>query len=235
MKATAMLTALGLAAVIALPACQQRAAQNQVKAQTAAPAPPVSQPMDGHTHINDASVIPSVGSPKVRTTNEHGGTSYGMGSSVYSVIGSSGLHSEGLSSHLESRLSGAGISDVKVLALDDMVILATGSRRPASSTYDAMQQQVLSGTSGMSGKTQEPGKSVGTSGTGPAGDDNLDAAEVQIKQFLGSNVKVYKVEGSQAVDTIGRIRANGSEGSVSPQAVADNVRTLLKLTLTGGK
>jgi hypothetical protein len=233
MKVTQKLTILSIAAAIALPACQQiPAAPNAAAKAQSVPAPLVN----GHTHMSDASVIPSLGAPKVHTTNEHGGTTYGLGSSVYSLIGSSSLHSDGLSSHLESRLSGAGIDGVQVLAVDDMVIVAAESRKPTASRYDPMQQKVLSNTGGQSARGPEPGKPIGTLGTGQTvGDDNLDEAENQIKQFLGPNVKVVKVAGQQAVKAINRIRANRTDPYASPQAVSNNIETLLRMAANNRK
>src|SRR4051794_6991794 len=88
-------------ALLALAACQQNTTDRSNAA------PQSAAPTNQTTHSTaDPSLIPADNSHKLRTTNEHGGTSYGMGSSVYSMMGSSGLHSEGFSSHLESRLSG---------------------------------------------------------------------------------------------------------------------------------
>jgi hypothetical protein len=215
-----------LSLIMLLAACQSNTKENQDQPKSIA---------SGHTHLNDAAVIPSVDSTKIRTTNEHGGTSYGMGSSVYSMIGSSGLHSDGFSKHLESRLSGAGIDGVKVLVIDDMVILAAESRTSTASQYDPVQQKVLSITGGQSGRGPEPNSPPGTLGSGGAIDNNLDMAANRIKDFMGGNVKVLTVTGSEAVNTIQRIQDNAGGSSMSAQVLSDNIRTILQLALVSKK
>lgn len=214
--------ALVLVTMLLLSACQFSAKQNHTE--------PMAVAAD-HRHLNDPSLIPSTDSKKIRTTNEHGTTSYGLGSSVYSMIGSSGLHSEGFSKHLESRLSGAGIAGVKVLVIDDMVILASENRTTAGSRYDPVQQKVLSIGGGQSGIGREPNRPPGTVGSLGAQDYNLDTAAVRIKEFMGGNVKVYPVMGKEAVDAINRIQENAGGPSISAQVLTDQLRTILQLAL----
>ncbi|RKP50063.1 hypothetical protein D7Z26_19815 [Cohnella endophytica] len=207
----------------------QKALDRKLKAQT-------------HNHPNvagqpDAAVIPSVDRNKNRTTNQYGTTTHGMGTSVYSVIGSSGLHSQGLSSHLESRLSGEGISDVKVLAFGDMVILAAKSRKMNATQYDPLQQKLLSPTGGLSAKGPEAtGRMSAKSGEPAAGKDNLAAAEQWIRDNLGSNVQVQTVVDSQAVDAINKICAGAGSGSGDQSSrMADEIQKLLQLVAGAGK
>ncbi|WP_248924705.1 hypothetical protein [Paenibacillus hamazuiensis] len=219
-------------AVLALTACQRGANQNAAGNTGQAGNTQMSAQSADHTqgmHVHDAGVIPSVNSHKLRTTNEQGGTSYGLGSSVYSLIGSSGLNSDGFSSHLESRLSGAGIGGVKAFVFDDTVILAAERRQSSGSAYDPLQQKVLSPHGGQSGRGPEPGNNPGTMGSGGATDDNLAQAEQRIKDFVGGNVKVLKVTGTDAVQTIERMRKNAGSPSVSASAVADDLRKLLNM------
>jgi hypothetical protein len=216
---------LFMGAITLLSACQQRSIGNQMNIQSA---------QTGHvTHLNNASVIPSQHGLKTRTTNEHGNTTYGLGSSVYSMIGSSGLHSDGFSSHLESRLNGEGISGIKVFVFDDTVILATASRHITSSQYDPMQQKVLSNTGGLSGQGLEPNSDVGTQGSGKSADDNLQQAEKRIKAIMGGNVRVLTATGSKAVEAIDRIRNNTATSS--PKVLSDDFQSLLKLTVGSTK
>jgi hypothetical protein len=208
-----------------LTACQQRSTDNQMNIQSA---------HRGHiTHLNNASVIPSQNGLKTRTTNEHGGTTYGLGSSVYSMIGSSGLHSDGFSSHLESRLNGEGISGIKVFVFDDTVILATESRHITSSQYDPMQQKVLSNTEGLSGQGLEPNSDVGTQGSGKPADDNLQQAEKRIKAIMGGNVRVLTATGSKATEAIDRIRNHAATNS--PKVLSDDFQALLKMVVGSTK
>jgi hypothetical protein len=202
-----------------LTACQQRNIQNETNVQ--------SLPTGHIVHLNNASVIPSENGLKTRTTNEHGGTTYGMGSSVYSMIGSSGLHSDGFSSHLESRLNGEGISGIKVFVFDDTVILATKNRQNTSSQYDSMQQKVLSNTGGLSGEGPEPNSDVGTQGSRKAADDNLQQAEKRIKAIIGGNVRVLTATGAKAVEIMDRIRNKAAASS--PKEVSDDFQSLLKI------
>ncbi|MCZ8521634.1 MULTISPECIES: hypothetical protein [Paenibacillus] len=237
MKKGLMLAVPVVCSVLALTACQQNTNQNasqtanqtgkanQLQTQSAAGTSDHTQ----GTHLHDAGVIPSANSHKLRTTNELGGTSKGLGSSVYSMIGSSGLHSEGFSSHLESRLSGAGIEGVKVFVFDDTVVLATDHLQKSGAQIDSLQQKVLSPHGGQSGKGQEPGTSVGTLGSNAGSDDNLGQAELRIRDFIGGNVKVIKATGAEAVQTIDRMKANASSSSLSPSELANDLRKLLDM------
>ncbi|WP_276356765.1 hypothetical protein [Cohnella caldifontis] len=236
-----LLAALTAAALLFLPACQ---ANNNMKTQAADGKKPAArqQAADDKIKANsltphriaghgDPRAIPGADGAKTRTTNEFGGTSYGLGSSVYSVIGSSGLHSQGLSSHIESRLSGAGLSDIRVFALDDMVILAAKKSGTSAYRYDTMQQKLLSGTAGMSGHGPEAGPGVNV-GTTPAGDgathDDMEQAKRWIKDNMG-DVKIYAVTSPEAVRTIDRIRSNA--GSASPRQTASDIQKLLQLAM----
>lgn len=222
--------------LLLLPACRMgnNAADNRADRQQAIDNGLKSNSLNMH-HAGhpDTREIPSVDRMKTRTTNERGGTSYGLGSSVYSVIGSSGLHSQGLSSHLESRLSGAGLSDIKVFAMDDMVILATDKRRTTAYRYDTLQQKLLGGTSGASAVGPDTGPGV-QNGTQPAGNsathDNMAQAERWIRDNMG-NVTVYKVTGREAVAAIDRIRSRAADTSATPRALAADIQKLLQLAM----
>ena len=180
--------------------------------------------------LHDPSIIPSENGPKIHTTNENGKTTYGMGTSVYSMIGSSGLHSNGFSAHLDSRLSGIGIPDVRVFVFDDTVVLATEKLTASSSQYDDVQKKLLNQNEGLSGKGYTPdGGLGGMSGTDKSSHDNLTMAASQIKTFMGGDVKVLTVTGTKAVKTIERIREDALADNLSPDKIASGIRELLTL------
>ncbi|MCQ6562443.1 hypothetical protein [Paenibacillus mendelii] len=211
---------------MALTGCTANNGQAKVEVQSVRQS---HDPYRGHTaNLSDANVIPSADRMKIRTTNEYGHTTSGMGTTVYSRIGSSGLNSDGFSTHLESRLSEAGIDGVTVFVIDDMVVLAADKRETTATKYDSMQQKVLSGTAGFSGHGKEPNSKAGTFGTGNTMGDNLEQAESRIKSFIGGEVRVLKVTSAEAVKTIKQIRTYADNGG-TPKQVAAGVQKLLEL------
>ncbi|MGO4369648.1 hypothetical protein [Paenibacillus sp. 2TAB19] len=184
--------------------------------------------------LSNPDVIPSENGPKQFTTNKQGHTSSGMGTNVYSMIGSSGLNASGFSAHLESRLSGAGIPDVRVFVFDDTVILAAEKREASASKYDAVQRKLLDQTEGLSSKGYSPGTGLGgMNGTDQGSHDNLSMAASQIKTFIGADVKVLTVTGPRAVRAIEQIREGALADNISPARLAASFRTLLELVLAG--
>ncbi|MCH1626687.1 hypothetical protein [Fredinandcohnia quinoae] len=177
-------------------------------------------------NLDDPLVIPSEHGEKRQTTDEHGGTTHGTGSTVYSLIGSSGLHDGGISAHLESRLSGEGIDGIEVFVLDDTIILARGSAQTTSNQYDSVQNQVLTGTNGMSGK----GEDKGTSNNNEATDDNLDKAKSYMNKAFNGNVQILTVTNPKAVDLIDRIKTNLKSSSVPYKAISNDISTLVQMT-----
>ncbi|MDQ0114813.1 hypothetical protein [Paenibacillus harenae] len=201
---------------------------------------PQTQVQSDHAHhaktIHDSSVIPSENGPKQYTTNKQGHTTSGMGTNVYSMIGSSGLNASGFSAHLESRLSGAGIPDVRVFVFDDTVILAAEKREASASEYDAVQRKVLDQTEGMSSKGYSPDSGLGgMKGTDQGAHDNLSMAASRIKSFIGADVKVLTVTGPKAVQAIEQIREGAMADNISPAKLAASFRTLLELAIAGGR
>ncbi|REE92736.1 hypothetical protein A8990_10334 [Paenibacillus taihuensis] len=183
----------------------------------------------------DPYVIPSAHGVKTMTTNRQGSTTNGMGTTVYSMIGSSGLHSTGFSAHLESRLSGVGISDVRVFVFDDTVVLATDKRTPNASQYDDVQRKLLSPNEGISGKGSTPGHGLGgMSGTDTSSHDNLTLAADKIQEFMGGKVKVYTVESAKAVQTIEQIRADATADKLAPAKLAGEIQSLLQIVESQG-
>ncbi|OBZ11210.1 hypothetical protein [Bacillus sp. FJAT-26390] len=196
-----------------------------------APKPQTKAEVKQQAHmLHDPNIIPSEGGPKLHTTNEHGKTTYGMGTSVYSMIGSSGLHANGFSAHLESRLSGIGIPDVRVFVFDDTVVLAAEKHAASASQYDSVQRKLLDQTEGLSGKGYSPENGLGgISGTDKSSHDNLAMAASQIKTFMGGDVKVLTVTGAKAVKLIEQIRTDAMAKNISPDKVANGIRELLRL------
>lgn len=185
--------------------------------------------------VRDPNLIPSENGMKTMTTNRHGSTTSGMGTTVYSMIGSSGLHSTGFSAHLESRLSGAGISDVRVFVFDDTVVLATAKKVSSAARYDEVQQKLLSSNEGLSGTGSTPGKGLGgMTGTDTSSHDNLALAAKQIESFMGGKVKVLTVESAKAVQTIEQIRTDASADKLSPARIAGKIQTLLQIVESKG-
>ncbi|WP_308636488.1 hypothetical protein [Paenibacillus silvisoli] len=180
-------------------------------------------------------VIPAENGAKTMTTNRNGSTTNGMGTTVYSMIGSSGLHSAGFSAHLESRLSGVGISDVRVFVFDDTVVLATAKKGPSASQYDDVQRTLLSSNEGLSGKGAAPGRGLGgMSGTDTSNHDNLALAAGQIQNFMGGKVKVLTVESAEAVRTIEQIRTDATADKLSPAKIAGEIQALLQIVESQG-
>ncbi len=202
--------------------------------------PPASQAkaltqQEAH-NLHDPSVIPNEAGPKLHTTNEHGNTTYGMGTSVYSMIGSSGLHANGFSAHLESRLSGIGIPDVRVFVFDDTGVLATEKLTSSGSQYDEVQKKLLDQTEGLSGQGYSPNHGLGgMNGTDKGSHDNLSMAASQIKNFMGGDVKVLTVTGTRAVKAIEKIREDALAENLSPDKLASDIRQLLRLVKAGQK
>jgi hypothetical protein len=206
--------------VVLLTACARSSSPNRINTQSA--------PAGHEAHLKHPDIIPNQFGPKVRTTNEQGNTTYGLGTSVYSLMGSSGLHSSGFSSHLESRLSGEGVDGVKVFVFDDTVILATENRHATSAQLDPMQRKLLSPTGGQTATGPEPNSDVGTTGSFKVADDNLAQAKQRIQAMMGGDVRVLTATGAKAVQAIDRIRANTANGA-SSQAFTDDLRSLFKM------
>ncbi|RIX48614.1 hypothetical protein D3P08_24225 [Paenibacillus nanensis] len=185
--------------------------------------------------MRDSSLIPSENGQKTYTTNNLGQTTYGMGTSVYSMIGSSGLHSNGFSAHLESRLSGAGIEDVRVFVFDDTVVLATAKRDASASSSDELQRRLLDPQEGMSARGVTPRLGIGgvTGNSSNTDHDNLTMAASQIKTLMGAEVKVLTVEGAEAVQAIEKIRAGALADNMSPDQIARDIGNLLRLVKNG--
>lgn len=217
--------------LVVLGACnnQEGAAGNTAGVRTATPHPHPTPPV-GNRNINDVTIIPSAAGEKTYTTNEHGGTFSGMGTSVYSLIGSSSLHAGGFSSKLESMLDGAGVDGVKVLVLDDTVVLADTGKRMNTMNYDPLQSKVLNATSGpfATGPKNSSGF-TGTMGTmGKADDSDLAKAKREIQSMFGKDVRILTVSDSRAVQAIDRVKANMKSDSGNQQQVLNDLSLIIK-------
>jgi hypothetical protein len=182
-------------------------------------------------NMNDGLIIPSENGKKRQTTDEHGGTSHGTGTDVYSMIGSSGLNDGGISSHLESRLGGEGINGIKVFVLDDTVILARATPEVTSNQYDSMQEHVLNGVDGMSSKDLNKKDTANMNSTAAQDvDDNLEKAKSYMTKVFNGNVQTLTVTNPEAVVLIEKIKTNLKADSVPYDTVSQDIITLVKMT-----
>lgn len=183
---------------------------------------------NGHVHGDNHSVnvIPSIDRAKKKTTNQNNQTTAGIGTNVYSLIGSSSLHDGGISSHLESRLAGEGIPGIKVFVLDDTIILARAQAETTSTRYDEMQSKVLSNTSGLSGK----GDLDGVDQTKANTDDNLDKAKDLMSKAFNGQVQILTITNPKALPLIDGIKANIKSATPSYSKISSDINTLVKMT-----
>jgi hypothetical protein len=183
-------------------------------------------------NMNDGLIIPSENGEKRQTTDEHGGTSHGTGTNVYSMIGSSGLNDGGISSHLESRLGGEGINGIKVFVIDDTIILARSTPEVTSNQYDSMQEHVLNGVDGMSRKdlNKKDADSMKNDTASQDVDDNLEKAKSYMTKVFNGDVQTLSVTNPEAVVLIEKIKNNLKEDSVPYDAVSQDIITLVKMT-----
>lgn len=235
MKKTWKKTAI-FSGVLFLTACagQQNGIDETVKAEEGkhgthgSPATNVYDKSVSTRNLNDTLIIPSENGEKRQTTDEHGGTSQGTGTNVYSLIGSSGLHDGGISSHLESRLGGEGINGIKVFVLDDTVILARATPEVTSTQYDSMQEHTLNGVDGMSRKDQNQKDTPNKAGQEE--DDNLIKAKSFMNKVFNGNVQTLTVTNPEAVKLIEKIKNDIKADSVPYDAVSKDIITLIKMT-----
>jgi hypothetical protein len=183
---------------------------------------------NGHVHGNNPSVnvIPSIDRAKKKTTNHNNQTTSGLGTNVYSLIGSSSLHDGGISSHLESRLSGQGIPGIKVFVLDDTIILARAKPEVTSTKYDEMQNKVLKNTTGMSGK----GNLDGVDQTKANTDDNLEKAKEAMNKAFNGQVQILTVTNPKAMTLMDRIKTNIKSSKISYGQLSSDINTLIQMT-----
>ncbi|WP_106497852.1 hypothetical protein [Lentibacillus sp. Marseille-P4043] len=174
--------------------------------------------------LDNPDIIPSELSNKKSTTNKDGTTYSGMGNSIYGTIGSSGVHEGGISSYFESILKGQGITGVKVFVIDDSVVLARNKAGTTSHKYDNMQNDLLSGNEGMSGKGEPEGVEDGKNES----HDNLDQAKEEVNDMFNGNVKILTVTNPEALDLIEQIKEDIKSSSF--QTASNDLLKLLQMT-----
>ncbi|CAM3304702.1 hypothetical protein [Brevibacillus invocatus] len=183
--------------------------------QATPPQQPQTQSMNHAAHMGQHAdtVIPSVDRDKRLTTNNYGTTFSGMGTSVYSNIGSSNLHGGGPSTSLEARLQAAGIHGVQTLILNDVILVCPTSANTTSiNQMDPMQSHLLSSFSGSSARGGENGSgtagTAGTAGTLGASDRNhtLTQARTQIERIYGSEAKVWTITSSKGIQAFEQVK-----------------------------
>lgn len=186
---------------------------------------------DGKTN-SDISVIPSYDGMKVKTTNQYGTSFSGMGTSVYSRIGSSSLLSSGISTQLESMLSNVGISGIKVLVLGDLVVLGESGPHTNGESYHPLQNKLLSPNTGSSGKGYQSSTGTGT-GTGStveskgAKKNNLERAQSEIQSIFGGNIRIFTVNSTDNLNAMDRVKSALNSGSATDKLDHD-ISTILK-------
>jgi hypothetical protein len=218
-------------AILMLTACAGQNGMNESKAGAAENLDyhdqSVNNKGNGNVHDKDSvNVIPSVDRAKKDTTNKNDQTTAGIGTNVYSLIGSSSLHDGGISSHLESRLSGEGIPGIKVFVLDDTIILARAKHEVTSTRYDELQNKVLKNTSGLSGK----GDLDGVDPQKLNNDDNLDRAKEVMDKAFNGNVQILTITNPKALPLIDGIKANIKSETPSYSKLSSDINTLIKMT-----
>ncbi|WP_066071800.1 hypothetical protein [Neobacillus soli] len=215
-------------ALLVLSACtgQQSMKENRVGAAENHD-PSVNKKGNGTVHggQNSVNVIPSVDRAKKKTTNRNNQTTGGVGTNVYSLIGSSSLHDGGISSHLESRLSGEGIPGIKVFVIDDTIILARAQQEATSTRYDELQSKVLKNTSGASGK----GNLDGVDPSKLKNDDNLEQAKDLMGKAFNGQVKILTITNPKALPLIDGIKTAMKSDSPNYNRLSSDIIKLVKM------
>lgn len=162
---------------------------------------------NGHPHVNSIKVIPRFNGEKVRTTNQNGTTYSGMGSGIYSRIGTSSLHDTPESITLENRLEAAGITGVKVLALGDSVYIGDPEKHMHTRNSKPQPHKVLSPQEGASGKGYMSPKGTGYSiGSRDITETNASLVRQEVEGVYGKKVKIYTVHHPSAIKAIERVK-----------------------------
>ena len=162
----------------------------------------------GHGQRDGGMVIPSVDRDKKLTTNRDDNTYSGMGTSLYSTIGSSGLHAGGPSTSLESRLNAAGIHGVQALIVNDMILVAPTSADTASiNQMDPMQAHLLTNYTGSSARGPEwPDGTSGSMGTKSQNNNSFARIRDQVDRLYGSDAEVWTVTSREGVKAFEQVK-----------------------------
>jgi hypothetical protein len=211
---------LGISLMLGACSSQQGMEENKVEAETGQDFHDENLNKKGTGHQHGETVIPSVD----RTSNTEQ-TTNGIGSNVYSLIGSSGLHDGGISAHLESRLSGEGIPGVKVFVIDDTIILARAQQEVTSTRYDEIQNKVLKNTAGLSGK----GSLDGVDPEKLNNDDNLERAKEVMNKAFNGNVQILTITNPEALPLIEGIKTNIKSATPTYNKLSSDIITLVKM------
>ncbi len=215
-------------ALLVLTGCSGQQGGNKVGATSNLHDKTLNTKGNGHVHgsTDNPNVIPSVDREKKVTTNGNKQTTNGLGTNVYSLIGSSSLHDGGISSHLESRLSGEGIPGIKVFVLDDTIILARAQNEATSTQYDEIQNKVLKNTAGSSGKGNLDGVDVSKLNT----DDNMDKAKDMMEKAFNGQVQILTITNPAAIPLIDGIKTNIKSETPNYTTLSSDINTLIKMT-----
>ncbi|WNC14625.1 hypothetical protein [Brevibacillus brevis] len=153
-------------------------------------------------------VIPSVDREKKLTTNAQGTTHSGMGTNVYSTIGSSHLHGGGPSTKLEAQLNAAGIHGVQALIVQDAVVLCPSTAGSQSiNQMDPMQSHLISHLSGSSyrGSENTSYRQPGTTGTSDQ-NTHFQQARAHIHRLYGTDTRVLTVSSKAGITAFEQVK-----------------------------
>ncbi|WP_256759436.1 hypothetical protein [Cohnella sp. WQ 127256] len=178
-------------------------------------------------NINKISVIPSYNGPKYTTTNRKGTNYNGMGTTIHSRIGSSGLSAEGKSGQLEDMLNKQGIQGIKVLMVGDKVVL--GEQRGGASGIDPLQRKLLSPYTGQSGTSNAHSSGSTAVRSVKEKDDYLEQARHRVQSMLGGKAHVLTVTHPDGIAAMERAEAKGNgPKALSSKAHSKDIALILK-------
>ncbi|WP_239615565.1 hypothetical protein [Cohnella mopanensis] len=178
---------------------------------------------DGNLH--KSSVIPSYNGPKYNTTNRKGTTYSGMGTSIHSRLGSSGLNAGGYSDRLEAMLYNEGIQGVRILKIGNKIVI--GKRKDRATGIHPLQSKLLSPNAGSSGTSNKHTSGSTAVRSHRQKDDTLEKAKHRIQQMVGSKVRVLTVTHPDALAAMERAKAK-SEKNASAKAHSRDIALILK-------
>jgi len=182
-----------------------------------------------HGQPDGVTVIPSIDRDKKLTTNRDNKTYSGMGTSLYSTIGSSGLHAGGPSTSLESRLNAAGIHGVQAMIINDMILVAPTSADTTSiNQMDQMQAHLLGNYTGSSARGREwPDGTSGSMGTKSETNRSFARVRDQVERLFGSDAEVWTVTSREGVRVFEQVKKQMRENG-GKQIRAEQLAALLR-------
>ena len=186
-----------------------------------------------HSQQHGVTVIPSVDRDKKVTTNRDHSSHSGMGTSLYSTIGSSGLHAGGPSTNLESRLNAAGIHGMQTLIVNDMILVAPVTDNTSSiNQMDPMQTHLLTNYTGSSARSPEwPDGTSGTMGT-KAQSQSFAQVRDQVERLYGSDAQIWTVtsrEGLEAFEQVKKQMRDDKQQSINVEQINKLLREAKRL------